>query len=94
MPKGNLEHIMWQMGFYPQDSGGPNVTKLRGMIARQIENGLVGASAGTWAPECGPAGMKLSPEERAAAWIELQEAIDAGHYTELDFKDSRRNPVS
>lgn len=89
MTKPALDDIMWGMGFTAAQKG-PNVTKLRSIMAKQIENGLKFHSAGTWALEHGPAGMKLSPEERAAAFIEVQEAIDAGQYTELDFADSYR----
>jgi hypothetical protein len=84
-----VDDIMLGMGFAVADIG-PNVTKLRSLIAGQIEKGLRYHSAGTWGPEHGPAGMKLSPEERASSFIEVQEAIDAGNYTELDFVDSYR----
>jgi hypothetical protein len=75
--------IMRNMGFADDDEG-PLVLKLRGEIARQVhEHGLVNRSAGTWAPEHGLAGMKLSQEERARAILEMEWSIARGYTSEV-----------
>lgn len=75
--------IMRQMGFGPDDEG-PLVSKLRGEMARQVhEHGLIRRSAGTWAPEHGLAGMNLSQEERARAFLEVEWIIARGYTSEV-----------
>lgn len=85
MRQKTLDEMMLGMGFGPDDTG-PNVTELRASVAKQIENGLINHSAGTWAPG------NHSAEYRAAAFLELDHAINAGKCTLLDFADSYRIP--
>lgn len=66
------------MGFLPEHSG-PNVQALREVIARRVSNGLTYMSAGSWSPGCGPAGMNLTPEERARAFLAIEWAQENGH---------------
>lgn len=86
MKRKSLDEMMAGMGFATSDIG-PNVTELRVIVGHQIDNGLINRSAGTWAPEHGPAGMKLSAEERAAAFLEVESAIEKRMYRQLDFRD-------
>jgi hypothetical protein len=74
MARKTLDEMMRGMGFEPSDVG-PNVLELRGVVARQIENGLINRSAGTWAPG------DHSAEVRAAAFLELERAIQEGRCT-------------
>jgi hypothetical protein len=79
--------IMKRMGFEPSDEG-RMVSRLRGEIARQVhEHGLVNRSAGTWAPEYGPAGMFLGSEERARAFLEMEWSLARGYSSEVKCLD-------
>lgn len=80
--KLSVDQMMAVMGFSPDDVG-PNVSELRSTIAKQLDNGLIWRSAGTWSPECGPAGMKLSPEQRAEAFLEIDKAVAEGRCTTI-----------
>jgi hypothetical protein len=77
-----LDEMMGHMGFAPTDTG-PNVTNLRKIVARQMSEGMVNRSAGTWAPEHGPAGMNLPAEERARAFLEIEWAMAQGYSCEV-----------
>lgn len=78
--------IMYRMGFSEADTG-PMVTELRTLIKRQVSQGLVNRSAGTWAPEHGLAGMKLSPEERARVFLEVEWELEQLHSCEVKCMD-------
>lgn len=79
--------IMVRMGFAPADVG-QNVSALRKEIGRQVrEHGLTDRSDGTWAPEHGPRGMKLSAEDRARAFLELEWELAQGHYCKQSIID-------
>lgn len=89
----DLDEMMYEMGFLSTDTG-PNVTELREIVDRQMKNGLTYRSAGTWSHECGYAGMKLSAEDRAAAFLEIEKAIEAGRFVEIGPVDSGRTKVN
>jgi hypothetical protein len=81
------ETIMTRMGFSDSDNG-PMVSELRNEIVEQVrDRGLVSRSAGTWAPECGPAGRNLSAEERARAHLEVEWALSHGYCSEMKCLD-------
>jgi hypothetical protein len=71
-----LDHMMKRMGFDPADTG-PYATELRKMVARQMANGMTDRSAGTWAPG------DHSAEDRARALLEVEYAIERGHFYEV-----------
>jgi hypothetical protein len=72
MRRKTLDEIMEGMDFKPSDTG-PNVTELRKVVQKQMENGLIDRSAGTWT------GV-YTAEERAAALLEVENAIAAGQF--------------
>ena len=76
--------IMMQMGFHPSDRG-PNVTALRASIDRQVrDNGLVGASYGSWVDN-------PNAEERAREHLALEWALQRGHSHQVKNFDSNWN---
>ena len=83
-PAERVEWIMDRCLGFPATETGPNVTALRELIRKQVtDHGMVSCSAGTWAPECGPAGMYLPHEERAGYLVEFHSAIEDGDYTDM-----------
>lgn len=70
--------IFQRMGFSISNQG-PYVYELYKTIEKQVEKGLINRSAGTWAPEHGRAGMRLDPEERARAFLEMDWEIANGY---------------
>lgn len=90
------QRIAWIMSHclgFPDSETGPNVTTLREMVRKQVvDHGMTRMSAGTWAPECGPAGMFLPHEERAKYMVEFWEAVEGHDYQDLPpLNDSRRH---
>lgn len=69
-----LERQMARMG-YPASEQGPYVTELRKHIQKQLDEGMVMRSAGSWAPEA----ASLSYEERAKATLAFDWAIGRRH---------------
>lgn len=67
-----LEQMMARMGFEPTDTG-PYVTELRKLVERQMAEGLVSRSAGTWAPG------NHSAEDRARAFLAHEWSMQQGH---------------
>jgi hypothetical protein len=83
-----LDQMMLRKGFEPTDTG-PYVTELRKITIRQMSEGLTNASYGSWAPG------EHSAEDRAKALLELDWAIQQGHYHEVKNLDSGwRRPIS
>lgn len=83
----NLDQMMSRMGFEPTDTG-PYVSDLRKLVKRQMSEGMVNRSAGTWAPKYGLAGNRLSPEERARCFLEVEWEMEHGHSYEVKNLDS------
>lgn len=81
--------IMLKMGFPPTETG-PFVSELRAKIVKQVAEGLVNRSGGSWAEGCyerdeeGHAvGWKISHEERARSLLEMEWSIEKGHAYEV-----------
>ena len=66
--------IMLRMGF-PDTERGPFVTELRTLIRRQVSEGLVNRSGGSWAPGA----ETLTYEERAKHLLAWEWEIQHGH---------------
>lgn len=77
MRRRTLDEMMTKMGFNPGDTG-PNVTELRKLVERQMQEGLVNRSAGSWAPG------NHTAEDRAKAFLEVEKALASGDYEEID----------
>lgn len=71
-----LDEMMARMGFAPTDTG-PFVTELRALIARQMSQGMVDRSAGTWAPG------EHTAEDRARTLLQVEWAMEHGHAHEV-----------
>lgn len=78
----DLDQMMARMGFSPTDNG-RYVTDLRKLVRRQISEGMINRSAGSWAPEHGLGGMRLPAEERARAFLEMEWELAQGHSYEV-----------
>lgn len=65
-----LEQMMTRMGFEPTDTG-PYVTELRKLVERQMAEGLISRSAGTWGNH--------SAEDRARAFLAQEWSMQQGH---------------
>lgn len=76
----NLDQMMIRMGFEPTDTG-PYVTELRVLIAKQMANGLISRSGGTWAPG------NHSAEDRARAFLAHEWSMQQGHFYRVDNMD-------
>lgn len=77
-----MEH---RMGFPPSETG-PHVTALRALVRKQVSEGLINRSGGTWADECYRRdengfiiGYAISAEERARVLLEWDWEIEHGH---------------
>lgn len=75
-----VEDVMRQMNFSPFDTG-PYVTELRGLVARQVADGMVRRSAGTWARD------DFSAEERAKAFLAAEWSMANGHCYQTECLD-------
>lgn len=89
-----LDEMMARMGFTPTDLG-PYVSQLRVLTARRMSEGMVNASSGTWADECYErdergfiTGYKISAEERARAFLEVEWEMEHGHSCLIEMVDS------
>lgn len=67
-----LDQMMSRMGFETTDTG-PYVTELRAVVARQMSEGLISRSAGTWAPG------NHSAEDRARAFLAYEWSMQQWH---------------
>lgn len=92
----NANQMMERMGF-PTTERGPYVTQLRALVARQVSEGMLNRSGGTWAEECYErdangfiTGYKISHEERARTFLECEWAIENGHCHEIRNIDDYR----
>ncbi len=75
-----LDQIMERMGF-PATETGPYVTQLRALVARQMSQGMVERSAGSWAGD-------FDCETRAKAFLAVEWAIEHGHCHQTECLDS------
>lgn len=75
-----VEDVMRQMNFSPSDKG-PYVTQLRRLVCRQVAEGMVRRSAGTWAHD------DFSAEERAKAFLAAEWSMSNGHAHQVECLD-------
>lgn len=78
MSKAN--EIMRSMGFSDNENG-PFVSQLRKNVEKQVANGLVRRSGGTWAPECfdEKGRFTITAEDRAKAMLAYDWALEREH---------------
>lgn len=75
------DEIMTRMGFQPNDPN-PYVAALRKVVERQISEGMVTRSYGSWAPG------NHSDEVRAKAFLEVEWEMQHGHSYRQEVMDS------
>ena len=83
-----LDQMMEHMGF-PATETGPYVTELRAVVARQISEGVVYRSGGSWAERCfdKEGNWTISHEERARELLAVEWEIQNAHSCRVECVD-------
>jgi hypothetical protein len=85
-PRPSAEEIVRRMGF-PDTEQGPYVQALRQQVRKQVAQGMVNRSGGSWGPE----GEKLDCEGRARELLACDWEIEHEHCHRVEAMDGIRN---